>query len=205
MLSKVISTNKRSGMFSFTFDDGVSKNFEQLLEILDEHNVKATFFIVGSTLQLQSNALLLKSAHEKGHTIGNHTWSHADITKLSNEDLVKEIVNTSNKIEEITGEKPKYFRPPYGAINEALGHKIIEMGYKILLWDIDNQDWNRKRSKEELLNLYKGSLATANSNKYSYINLQHDLRKESVELVPDIIKLASDKKFKIVGIDEYLS
>ena len=205
MLSKVVSTSKRPGMFTFTFDDGVSKNVEELLEILDNQKLKITFFIIGETLKIKGNADLLKSAHEKGHIIGNHTWSHQDITKLNNEDLIREINDTTNKIAEITGERPKYFRPPYGALTEAIGYKIINMGYKILLWNVDTQDWNRTHSQTDLLNSYKDTFSKANPFKHSYMNLQHVTRKESIELIPDIIKIVTDKGFKIVELADFLS
>lgn len=205
MLSKVVTKNKKPGMFTFTFDDGVSKNFEYLLNILDKHDIKVTFFIVGQTLKSKVNADLVRLAHERGHTIGNHTYSHPYITKISAEDLVLEINKTASLIEAITGEHPRYFRPPYGALTEAIGYKIIDMGYKILLWDIDKQDWNRKISKDELLKSYQDSFPNYNNEKYSYMNLQHDMRRESAEIVPDILKLAKQGGFRIVGVDEFLA
>jgi len=186
-------------LVTFTFDDGMSKNWELLLNILNQEKIKATFFVIGETIT-STNSHLLKRAFDDGHTIGNHTWSHQNITKLSDQDFVKGVLDTKKKIEEVTGGHTKYFRPPYGATNTHDKQKLLDLGYKSILWNVDPEDWNRKHTKEDMLAYYHKVFEKENN----YIILQHDLRKDSVDLVPEIAKLVRDKGFKIVSLDDYL-
>ena len=186
-------------LVTFTFDDGMSKNWELLLNILNQEKIKATFFVIGETIT-STNSHLLKRAFDEGHTIGNHTWSHQNITKLSDQDFVKGVLDTKKKIEEVTGSHTKYFRPPYGAINAHNKQELLDLGYTSVLWNVDPEDWNRKHTKEDMLAYYHKVFEKENN----YIILQHDLRKDSVDLVPEIAKLVRDKGFKIVSLDDYL-
>jgi peptidoglycan/xylan/chitin deacetylase (PgdA/CDA1 family) len=195
-----------SGLVTFTFDDGISKNTERLLEILEAESIKATFFIIGQTLAGPldcSGKRKLQAIHEAGHTIGNHTYFHPDITKISIEDLRAEIAGTSAEIRATIDQPMKYFRPPYGAQNDATKKFITNMGFKIVLWNVDAQDWNVKNSKEHMLGYYREVFDKANPSKHSHIVLQHDRRLASIELVPEIAKIARGRGFKIVSLDEY--
>jgi peptidoglycan/xylan/chitin deacetylase (PgdA/CDA1 family) len=192
------------GLVTFTFDDGISKNFELLLDILKVEDIKATLFVIGETIN-HGNIHLLKRAFDEGHCLGDHTWSHKNLTKISDEDIVEELTKTRNKIQEaVPVYHVKYCRPPYGAINAHAKSKIVELGYQNILWDVDPRDWDRKRSKEEMMSYYHSVFDKADPAKHSYIILQHDLRRDSVELVPEIASLVVSKGFKIVSLDEYL-
>jgi peptidoglycan/xylan/chitin deacetylase (PgdA/CDA1 family) len=193
-----------SGLVTFTFDDGISKNTERLLEILDVESIKATFFIIGQTLAGPldcSGKKKLQAIHKAGHTIGNHTYSHPDITKIDLEELRAEIAGASAEIRATIDQPMKYFRPPYGAQNDATKKFITDMGFKIVLWNVDAQDWNVKRSMKDMMDYYKTEFA--HPEKHSYTVLQHDRRLASIELVPEIAKIARDRGFKIVSLDEY--
>lgn len=195
---------KKSGLVTFTFDDGVSKNYTELLDILDAEGIKATFFVIGENLASHNNQLMLADAYNRGHTIGNHTWSHCHDTKVSKETFQDELTTTNDKIKSITGEDTYYFRPPYGEINDAVKQHIIDMGYKLILWNVDAQDWNLKRSSEDMLAYYTDLFTKADNTKSSYIILQHDHRLDSVNLVPQIASIVKSNGFTIVSMDEYL-
>jgi peptidoglycan/xylan/chitin deacetylase (PgdA/CDA1 family) len=194
------------GLVTFTFDDGISNNTEELLDILDSEKITATFFIIGESLGTTLTApprAKLKAIHDKGHIVGNHTHSHPNIVKLSQEDLRAEIAGANAEIRATIDHKMKYFRPPYGSINASSRKFITDMGFRIVLWDLDPRDWDVKRSKEDMLDYYTSSFHHADPKKSSYIILQHDRRKDSIQLVPDIAKIVRDKGFKIVSLDEY--
>lgn len=193
----------KPGLVTFTFDDGVSANYNQLLDILKKEDVKATFFVIGNSL-MSSRIPRLKRAHDEGHTIGNHTWSHPQMTHLSPEQLKKEVNATSEKIESIIGVKPKYIRPPYGDINNIVRSELAAMGYTVVLWNVDAEDWDPKRPDETIWKYYEDLFSKTDPTKHSYIILQHDRAVRSVEMTPKIIKLVRDKGFKIVSLDEYL-
>jgi len=193
-----------AGRVTFTFDDGISKNTDKLIAILAEEGIEATFFIIGETLKGGPDCLnkkKLQAIHEAGHTIGNHTWSHPDIRKLGVEELRAEIATANDEIEATIDQTIKYFRPPYGALNAAKRDLLEGMGLKVVLWNVDGQDWNVKRSREAMLAYYKTEFTRP--EKHDYIVLQHDRRTDSVELVPEIAKIARDRGFKIVSLDEY--
>ena len=194
------------GLVTFTFDDGISNNTDEVLDILDSEKITATFFIIGETLGKTLTApprIKLKAIHDRGHIVGNHTYSHANIIKLNLDDVRTEIVGTSAEIRTTIDHKMKYFRPPYGSINTVTRNFITDMGFKIVLWDVDPRDWDVKRSKETMLDYYKSTFQHADPKKSSYVLLQHDRRKDSIHLVPDIAKIVRDKGFKIVSLDEY--
>ena len=193
------------GLVTFTFDDGVSKNYPILLDILDTLKIKVTFFIIGNTLLKKENVTFLLDAHKRGHFIGNHSWSHPDLTKLSNDALDKEINDTSDKIESIIGIRPHYLRPPYGAINPNIHDKLTKLGYHILLWNVDAQDWNIKHYSDDMLKYYTDLFSSYKPTTHNLTILQHDKRLDSVKLVPHITNLVLHYGYKIVDVDTYVA
>ncbi len=130
-------TQKR---IALTFDDGPHNEYTQrILEILKKHNVKATFFIIGENAERYPNRI--RSIAEGGHELGNHTYSHASVNKLSQEELEEELEKTSQILESITGVRPKIFRPPFGAYNDRCVEQITSLGYRCVLWSKDSRDW----------------------------------------------------------------
>lgn len=194
----------KKGLVTFTFDDGISKNFELALDNLEKENIKATFFLIGGTIN-KNNEYIIKLAHDKGHTIGNHTWSHCNLVKTKEDAYKKEIHDTENKLKSIINTPIKYFRPPYGSINPSVRGTLIDMGYTVVLWNVDANDWNLKVSKQNMLKYYTDTFSKADPSKQSYIILQHDRRTDSVNLIPDIAGIVRDKGFKIVPLDEYMT
>lgn len=191
------------GTISFTFDDGISKNMPRLLDILDEEKIIGTFFLIGETLKLQKNFDLAVEAHRRGHTLSNHTWTHPQITRISETSFKKELDECEAILEKVRGPaEHKFFRPPYGAINKACGKILIEKGYTSFLWNIDTNDWNVKRTRQQLLDDYVKIFSKADPLKQSFISLQHDRRRDSVELIPEIVKLAVGRGFKIIPLEK---
>ena len=194
----------KPGLVTFTFDDGISKNTELLLDILEKEKITATFFIIAETLETEKNQDRLKKIHEKGHTIGNHSYSHPNLNKLSADSLEEEITKSQKKIKSILPDTPiKYMRPPYGSANKKVKQSIADMGYTLVLWNVDGNDWDVKKSKEELLTYYKNVFSKANKAKDRYIILQHDRRTDSVELIPEMAEIIRKNGFEIVSLDDY--
>jgi len=122
-----------------TFDDGPSEQTNKILDILNQYDVHATFFVLGK--KLAEKRALMARIIEQGSEIGNHSYSHARLTRLSYKDIYSEIVRTDKKLDEydIT---TKLFRPPYGAINLSVVCAALRLQKKIILWDIDPKDWS---------------------------------------------------------------
>ena len=122
-----------------TFDDGPGPNTPAVLDALAQADSSATFFVLGPAAERSPETL--KRAYAEGHTIGTHTWSHAELTGLTDEKIVEEVERTQRAVAAITGQTPAYFRPPYGALNERVTGKLAELGLPAVLWDVDSADW----------------------------------------------------------------
>lgn len=130
---------------ALTFDDGPSRqNTEEILSILKEYSVPATFFVIGQNAEKDPERI--KMIYDAGHEIGNHTYSHAYITKISKDTLRDEVIKTEKILQDITGEKPVVFRPPGGFYNDETLDILEEMGYVSILWSLDTRDWSMPKS-----------------------------------------------------------
>lgn len=133
--------NKDSKKIYLTFDSGYEAGYtEKILETLDKTNVKATFFITAHYLNTAED--LVKKMLEAGHTVGNHTVNHKDITALTDEELKKEVMNLHIAVCEKTGYEMKYFRAPKGEFSEYSLAYLQNLGYKMVLWSNAYDDWN---------------------------------------------------------------
>lgn len=125
-----------------TFDAGFENgNMPQILQALEKHNVKATFFLVGNFMEREPE--LLREMVEKGHTIGNHTYSHPDMSAISGkESFLQELQKNEAIFKEVTGqEMPKLYRPPQGKYSEQNLQMANELGYKTVFWSLAYVDW----------------------------------------------------------------
>jgi peptidoglycan/xylan/chitin deacetylase (PgdA/CDA1 family) len=179
---------------ALTFDDGPASEYTKiLLKGLKKRGVKVTFFLIGE--QIQNNKALVKKMKKDGHLIGNHTYSHVDLAKTSYEEAKKEIEDTNNAIKEITGEMPKYLRPPYGDWNEKL---LDETDMSIVLWSVDPEDWKDRNADIVAKRIIKNT-------RPGDIILLHDIFKTSVEAAFKIIDELQEKGYHFVTIDQIKS
>lgn len=142
------SNGKESKKIALTFDDGPHpRNTPKILELLDDFEIKATFFVIGINAKNYQEALSM--IIEKGQEIGNHTYSHRILKSMKKNEIFKEILDTEH---EISSEKicTNLIRPPCGLYDEALIDIAKENDYKIVLWNIDTKDWSHA-SKEEIV------------------------------------------------------
>ncbi len=125
---------------ALTFDDGPHPRYTaEILDILKEYGVTATFFAVGSNAENYPH--LVKRICEEGHELGNHTHNHFHVAKLSREALCKDIESAQNVLERLSGKHVRLFRPPEGVCTEDLKIYCEQEGMTILLWSIDTRDW----------------------------------------------------------------
>lgn len=151
---------------ALTFDDGPHKKYTaQILDILAEYGIKATFFIVGRNCEKYPE--LVAREIDEGHEVGNHTYSHPDIDKLNEGEFVREVLGTEEILHELRSYKLKLFRPPAGEYNIAIDRIIARLNYTAVLWNVDTHDWKCPPasliSKEVLKKIKPG-----------YIILMHD-------------------------------
>ncbi|MET7683206.1 polysaccharide deacetylase family protein [Streptomyces sp. NPDC005423] len=123
-----------------TFDDGPDPRYTpHILDTLAEYDVRATFFVCGEMADW--NRDLLSRMADEGHVVGNHTWSHPLLTRMTRSGIRSEMERTSDVIENAYGERPRWFRAPYGAWNRAAFQLGAEMGMEPLAWTVDTDDW----------------------------------------------------------------
>ncbi|HCC02295.1 MAG TPA: delta-lactam-biosynthetic de-N-acetylase [Ruminococcaceae bacterium] len=135
-----------------TFDAGYEAGYTpKILDTLKKHHVKATFFVVGNYLQTRPD--LVKRMVAEGHTVGNHTWHHYDMSKISEKAAFeKELRSVETKFKEITGKNmTRVYRPPQGKYRESNLKQAKELGYKTFFWSLAYVDWykDKQPSREE--------------------------------------------------------
>ncbi|ANS74599.1 chitooligosaccharide deacetylase [Paenibacillus yonginensis] len=141
--------SRAAKQIALTFDDVPDPRFTpQVLKVLKEKQVKATFFVVGS--RAKKHPGLIRIIQKQGHAIGNHSYSHPVLKNLSMREFKLEIERTEYVLEQITGKKPLLIRPPYGEVNEEQVRWARHGRYKIVNWNVDSQDW-KGISKEEVI------------------------------------------------------
>ncbi|WP_138493513.1 polysaccharide deacetylase family protein [Paenibacillus pinistramenti] len=130
----------RTKEIALTFDDVPDPRFTpEVLAVLRQKKVKATFFVVGN--RARQHPALLRAIQQQGHAIGNHSYDHPLLKKQNMKDFKREILMTEQVIYHITGQKPLLIRPPYGEINEQQVRWARRNGYKIVNWNVDSLDW----------------------------------------------------------------
>ena len=185
-----VSQSKKQ--IALTFDDGPGKHTQQLLDGLRERNVKASFFLMGSKVEKRPE--IVKTMHDDGHLIGCHTWSHISFFEHTDDEIAEEIDRTNKLIESITGEYPKFLRPPYGYYTGAMLNKIDSIA---ILWSASPRDW--VHIDEEYI--YSWFLDHASDGD---IILLHDTKDATVPAVLRAIDTLTEQGFEFVRVDELL-
>jgi peptidoglycan-N-acetylglucosamine deacetylase len=183
---------------ALTFDDGPNATLTpKLLDLLAARHLKATFFVVGQNAADHPD--VLKRAVREGHEIGNHSWSHPNLGKMSDEAVRRELQKTEDAIVAAIGKKPTLMRPPYGSIT-ARQKKWIheEFGYRIILWDVDPLDWKRPGPSVVTARILKETRAGS-------IVLAHDIHPPTIEAMPATFDQLIKKGFKSVTVTELLA
>ncbi|MFF9803946.1 polysaccharide deacetylase family protein [Streptomyces coeruleorubidus] len=136
----LLRVSGRGRTMVLTFDDGPDPRYTpDILDTLADYDVRAMFFVCGE-MAADSKELLARMADE-GHVVGNHTWSHPLLTRLTRRQIRSQMERTCDIIEEAYGERPEWFRAPYGAWNRAAFQLGAELGMEPLAWTLDTLDW----------------------------------------------------------------
>lgn len=182
-----------------TFDDAPDKkNTPKILDILKEHKVKATFFVLGKRVPRYSG--LVRRMESEGHYIGGHTQSHPDLTSLSNEEIKSEVMVSSRKIKNVIGRVPDIFRPPFGLLDDRVIQVLKEMGLDIVLWSVNTCDWLERKPENIIHNII------SHTNSGDIILLHSYMGKEpTVRALPEIITGLMARNYEFVTIDQLLS
>ena len=182
---------------AMTFDDGPSASLTpKLLDILAAHQIKATFFVIGENVA-EHPEIVARAARE-GHEIGNHSWSHPNFGKMSDDGVRSQLQRTDDAIKSATGARPTLLRPPYGSITAREKRWIHDQfGYQIILWDVDPYDWKRPGPSVVRNRILK-------ETRPGSIVLSHDIHPGTIEAMPSTFDALEAKGFKFVTISELI-
>ena len=178
---------------ALTFDDGPHATYTPLLlDGLRKRGIHATFFLMGKNIR--GNEEIVMQMQRDGHLIGNHTYDHVQLDKISGDQACQQIIKTNNEIYEITGEYPMYLRPPYGA-----WPKDLELCVTMLpvFWDVDTLDWKSKNVRS-VENIVKRQV------KDGSIILMHEIYQNSYEALELILDQLYKQGYEVVSVSELL-
>lgn len=183
-------TGKRVAL---TFDDGPNPYYtEPLLAGLSERGVKATFFLLGK--EVEKHPEIVEAIQEQGHVIGNHSYQHEQLSRLSDEAACKQVERTNELIHGITGQYPLYLRPPYGDWKDGLDCETIMIE---VLWDVDPRDWATSDAAA-VVRRVTGKVQDGD------IILMHDASESSVKAALEVVDRLKAEGYQFVTVEELL-
>ena len=177
-------------MVALTYDDGPSVYTDQILDVFEKYNQKATFFIVGDRISWNEDQA--KREAQLGCQQGNHTYSHNVLTKLSGEKIKEKLKGTDDELIRISGKPSVYIRPPEGRYNDTVKKAC---GCPIILWSVDSRDWESKDCTK-VCNAIIGKVKDGD------IVLMHDLYKSTAEATEKIVPALINEGFQLVTVEE---
>lgn len=190
--------NSETKTIYLTFDEGYEAGYtEEILKILKQNDVKATFFLTAHYVNTQEN--LVKQMIEEGHIIGNHTVNHKSMPSLTEEEIKKEVMDLHQSVYEKFGYEMKYIRPPKGEFSEKTLQVTNTLGYENVMWSFAYEDWNEEKQPDEekaknkiLNNLHNGELM-----------LLHGNSKTNMNILDGVIKEAKNMGYVFKSLDEF--
>jgi peptidoglycan/xylan/chitin deacetylase (PgdA/CDA1 family) len=185
----------------FTFDDGPHPRYtREILAILKQHGTKAYFFVLGRKLgavgdggkvKLKKGSSVARAILAAGHTLENHTYSHAAMLDLESDDRAVEIHATSRVIEQLTGAKPRFFRPPYGGRDDDLLTQVIAAGMRTVMWNVDSWDWGDPIPASIAKRVIDGVARWGRG-----VILFHDVHRRTMQALPLVLEELSKKGYR---------
>lgn len=188
--------SEKQNKIALTFDDGPNENTREILDILNKNKVKATFFCVGKNIEKHPD--IVRQIAAGGHLVGNHSHSHSDYfdfyTKCK---IVRELRETDNLVEEITGRKPNFFRPPYGVTTPSIRRALAMTKHKVIGWNIRSMD-GVSQDANQIFNRVLKQLSPGS------VVLLHDTRVQTNVVLEQLLLSLRAKNYEVVPLDELL-
>ncbi|MFP4698168.1 MAG: polysaccharide deacetylase family protein [Eubacteriales bacterium] len=194
----IYSVETEDKKIAISFDEGWGMDrTEEILDVLEEYNAKATFFLVGSWVETYPDDVKLIA--RRGHDLGNHSTTHPLMTELNREQIVEEIEGVHNQVKKLTGKDMILFRPPYGAYDNKMIEVAEECNYYTIKWNVDSYDW-----KSESVEKITTSVLKSDQLKNGSIILFHNNRKYTKEALEIILARLKEEDYEIVSISEII-
>lgn len=192
----IYSVERQEKVCSLTFDAAWgNEDTEQLIEILGEHDIRATFFVVGEWVEKYPESV--KQLSDAGHEVMNHSSTHPHMAQLSPDAMIQEVKSCNEKIEKITGKCPTLFRPPYGEYNDSVVSTMRSIDMYTIQWDVDSLDWKDPAPSEIVSRVVKNA-------RNGSIILFHNAAKNTPAALPDVIDGLVEKGFSFVPVSELI-
>ena len=199
---------------ALTFDDGPNPTFTpQILDVLDRHQVKATFFVLGENASAHPE--LVRRAAQAGHTLGNHTHSHCHLVRLNFREIVDEL-NRCKQVIQAAGQTPQFLRPPFGEYDMHAVVVARTLGYQLVNWTLDTEDWRADDAdqivRQVLSNVQPGGIVLMHDGwperPDTRSNTHADLlvrdRTPTVQALPGMITRLRVDGYRFVTLDELM-
>lgn len=180
-------------MVALTFDDGPGKDTAKLLDILDQYGSRATFFVVGNRVKNFADGLA--QITQRGSEVGTHTWSHEDLSKLSQGNIQSQLQKSIDAIENITGQPVTLMRPPYGAINGNVKTICNQTNLPIIQWSLDTRDWETRSASKTYDSIM-------NSVKNGSIILCHEIVPSTITAMERVVPELINRGYQLVTVTE---
>ncbi|KAL2261530.1 hypothetical protein VTK26DRAFT_3996 [Humicola hyalothermophila] len=201
------------GVVALTFDDGPYVYTNHVLDLLDQHKAKATFFVNGDNYAHNIDDPsspwfgVLKRMIGSGHQIGSHTWSHVDLSAAASETRRQEVQTLEQALVRIIGKAPTYLRPPYASCSSECLSDMEQLGYRVVNFDADTLDYLHQQPGEiqGAINNFAAAFDSVKPNRGSILVLSHDVHQQTAEaLVPFMLKSIEEAGYKAVTVGECL-
>ncbi len=192
----IYCVGRDDNVVSLTFDAAWgNEDTQQLIDILAEHQIKATFFVVGEWVDKYPESV--KALHDAGHEVMNHSNTHPHFTQLSPAQMAAEVKACADKIEAVTGVRPTLFRPPYGDYNDAVVSTMRNEGFYTIQWDVDSLDW-KKPGTDAIVK------RVLDKTKSGSIILFHNAAEQTPAALPTIIDGLIERGFTFAPVSELI-
>jgi len=194
---------KKTGLFALCFDDGPADNTNTLLKYLSEKKVMATFHLSTQNLADPGVQTTVKRIHSAGHLIGTRTEANWDLAKMSEDQLTSAVARQSNVLGQFLGYYPKLLRLPYGKVSGKIQSALESSGAIITTHNLESYDFTKDQGR--IQSAFNLAMGLKSSGSASFISLQHDAVKSSVDAVPGIIDSIKKHGYNLVKLDECIN
>jgi peptidoglycan/xylan/chitin deacetylase (PgdA/CDA1 family) len=187
---------------ALTFDDGPSPHTRQIMEVLRQKHVQATFFVVGKNIEQYPE--LIQDAYYQGHQIGNHSQTHPMMYLMNQSDVVREFATTEDQIYQLINIRPNIIRVPYGWYHQFNMWQLLETNYyQVIGWNVDPEDWRKSTTSQEIIghvvaNVQPGSIVLLHDGP------PENDRTNTITALPDMIDALHQAGYQFVTVDRLL-
>lgn len=192
----IYSVAREDNKIAISFDAAWGSEYTRtILDILDEYNIKSTFFVV--KFWVEDYPEVAREIINRGHEIGNHSATHPEMGNLSPADIEVEIMSTHETIKSVTGFEANLFRPPFGHYSPGMLSSIAELGYYSIQWDVDSLDWKERGAEDIVLRVTQQVQAGS-------IVLFHNNAKHITEALPLVLEEFKERNLEVVPVSQLI-